>query len=131
MKRPTLIAPTLARLDLSVARSLRFGGPLIALVALAAAACAGDGRSDEPELVPQILSSDRAVGRNVFSAVLTTVDREPVLGAEVHVRFFRSMGEQEVAGEEAELRPTNVVRSYTESHPGIPSHTHEADKISV
>lgn len=109
------------------------GGLLIAL-ALLAAACGGGGQTTGivgQELLPQIVSSDLALGPNNFSLGLLSKDNEVILGAQVHVRFFQVVDGQQTLRGEGDLAPINVTQSFTETHADGTVHTHETGEIGV
>jgi hypothetical protein len=123
------------------ARWLWAGGLLIALAALIAAACNGDGQQaptesistpsalGQDELVPQIVSSDLAVGPNRFVLGLLTLDNELILNAQVRLRFFKA--DDEAPKAEVDATPIRITKTYTETHADGTVHTHEAGETGV
>ena len=87
---------------------------LLALAALAAA-CGGSSTPSggqfpdvvslgEGQVFPVITNSALAVGENRFSLGLLDEDNSPILGADVHLRFFDLTGEEQVLTSEADAR---------------------------
>ena len=100
---------------IAVRPRLRPPWPLLALALLtAAAACGGSSGEDalfpdvitlgEGDISPQITNRTLAVGENRFSLGLLDNDYSPVLGAQVHLRFFDLNGEEPVLKSEAAAR---------------------------
>ncbi|MEE9286214.1 MAG: hypothetical protein V3V35_10875 [Dehalococcoidia bacterium] len=88
---------------------------LFGLAAAVAAACGGSSTPSggqfpetitlgEGELFPVITNSALAVGENRFSLGLLDEDDSPILGADVHLRFFDLTGEEQVLKSEADAR---------------------------
>jgi len=107
----------------AVRARLRPAWPLLALVALAAAAACGDssGQQDmfpdvitlgEGDISPEITNSALAVGENRFSLGLLDKDNSPVLGAQVRLRFFDLNGDEPVMRSEANARFIPVELSF-------------------
>jgi len=105
-------------------------GVLIVAGAIAAA-CTGGQEEGDVELVPEIVSSDLAVGPNTFSLGLLTQEKEIVLGAQVHARFFQQVGDQLVLRGEGDLQPVEATLSYTETRPDGTTRTIETGQITV
>ena len=108
---------------------LRSAWPLLALFVLtAAAACGGSSGQKElfPEVItlgegdisPQITNSTLAVGENRFSLGLLDEDISPVLGAQVHLRFFDLNGEEPVMRSETDTRFVPVELSFIDEQSG-------------
>jgi len=120
----------------------RLGAVVVALVALAllAAACSGgDGEDRGPVLtpvtaayLPQTVSSDVTVGPNRF--VVGLLDQEqnaPVLGADLHFRFFKLEGDEQILKTEADARAVTIERSYTHTHDDGTVESHEAGETGA
>jgi len=97
--------------------------PLLALAVLTAtAACGGSSGQDdlfpdvitlgEGDISAQITNSTLAVGENRFSLGLLDKDNSPLLGAQVHLRFFDLNGEEPVMRSEADARFIPVELSF-------------------
>lgn len=108
---------------ITVRPRLRPAWPLLALAVLTgAAACGGSSGQDalfpdvitlgEGDISPQITNSTLAVGENRFSLGLLDNDYSPVLGAQVHLRFFDLNGEEPVMKSEADARFIPVELSF-------------------
>lgn len=106
---------------------------LLGLLALVAAACgggsseeSGDGEPEFPDVVtlgegeifPQIVNSALVVGENRFSLGLLDEDNSPILGADVHLRFFDLTGEEQVLTSEADARFIPVELSFIDETSG-------------
>jgi len=114
---------------IAVRARLRPAWPLLALVALAAAAACGGSSSRQdlfPDVItlgegdfsPQITNSALAVGENRFSLGLLDKDDSPVLGAQVHLRFFDLNGDEPVMSSEADARFIPVELSFIDEQSG-------------
>jgi len=102
----------------------------LALAALAAlAACGGSSSPSVPdfprviplgsgEVSPQIVNSALAVGGNRFSLGLLDKTSEPILGAQVHLRFFDLNGDQPVLKSEADPRFVSTQLSFVDESSG-------------
>ncbi len=108
---------------------LRLAAALLAVAALAAACGGGepaDGTSPqfwritlgEGELFPTVTNHTLAVGENRFSLGLLDKDDNPVLGAEVRLRFFDLNGEQPALKSEADARFIPVELSFIDEQSG-------------
>ncbi len=83
---------------------------------------------ERPEALPVLVSSERTVGRNRLQVALLDRQNEPLLDAEVALRFYRV----EVDGGEAPVAETRaqrvtVTRSYVHRHPDRTLERHQSD----
>ena len=116
-------------------------GTLVSALALLAAACAGGEKATTTPtltptvtgegLVPEIVSTDLAVGPNNFSLGLLSEENEVILGAQVHLRFFQLVDDQAVFRGEGNARPVQVTLSFTETRPDGTTRTIETGQIAV
>jgi len=108
---------------------LRLAAVLLALAALATACGGGepaDGTSPqfwritlgEGELFPTVTNHTLAVGENRFSLGLLDRDDNPVLGAEMRLRFFDLNGDQPQLKSEADARFVPVELSFVDEQSG-------------
>jgi hypothetical protein len=107
---------------------LRRAWPLLALAAaITSAACGGSGKEElfpdvialgEGDFSPQITNSALAVGENRLSLGLLDNDNSPVLGAQVHLRFFDLNGEEPLLKSEADARFIPVELSFIDEESG-------------
>jgi len=111
----------------AVRARLRPAWPLLALVVLAAAAACGGGQQElfpdvitlgKGDISPQITNSTLAVGENRFSLGLLDEDNSPILGAQVHLRFFDLNGDEPVMRSEADARFIPVELSFIDEQSG-------------
>ena len=96
--------------------------------AAAGAACGGSSQPSElfptvvtlgvGEVFPIVANSTLAVGENRFSLGLIDKEDNPVLGAQVHLRFFDLNGEEPVLKSEAEARFVPVELSFIDEQSG-------------
>lgn len=99
--------------------------PMLLAGALASA-CGGDGGEEFPEVVllgdgdvfPSINNSSLAVGTNRVSLSLIDADDEPVLGADVRLRFFDLTGSEPVETESVPARWQRVELGYVDEQSG-------------
>jgi len=114
---------------IAVRPRLRPAWPLLALAVLTAtAACGGSSGQDdlfpdvitlgEGDISAQITNSTLAVGENRFSLGLLDKDNSPLLGAQVHLRFFDLNGEEPVMRSEADARFIPVELSFIDERSG-------------
>ncbi|MDP2673745.1 MAG: hypothetical protein Q8Q00_02425 [Dehalococcoidia bacterium] len=114
---------------IAVRSRLRPAWPLLALAALTAAvACGGSSGQKElfPDVItlgegdisPQITNRTLAVGENRFSLGLLDKDNSPLLGAQVHLRFFDLNGEEPVMRSETDTRFVPVELSFIDEQSG-------------
>ncbi len=113
---------------------------IVAIVALVGAACGGGGSSDAtpeatttaPQIVPTVVSADLSPGPNRF--VLGLIDEaqdSQVLGAKVHLRFFKLEGTESTLMAEADATPIQLIRTYTHTHTDGSVESHEAGETGV
>ena len=116
--------------------------PLTVLLLVAAACSGGDDDGDatpEPTVltpisgafIPQVLSSDLAVGENRFVIVLLDQEQQPIAGAELGAEFVRQEDGATVVIAETDLTPITVQRSSTHLHDDGEQHLHEAGELGV
>ncbi len=114
---------------------------VLALAAFALASCGGSGGSDEfprvvtlgdSEIYAGILNTSVTVGENRLVIELADRADEPILGAEVHLRFFDLTGDDAVFTSETDTRFVAIERAYIdEQSPGKPRETTGTDGAYV
>jgi hypothetical protein len=84
----------------------------------------------EGEVFPEIANHTLAVGENRFVLVLFDKENEPILGANVHLRFFDLSGDEQRPGPEADAREIRITRSFTHEHPDGIIESHHAGETA-
>ena len=112
---------------------------VVAIVALVGAACGGGGSGATPvptTTAPQIgltvVSSDLAPGPNRF--ILGLIDQaqnSQILGAQIHLRFFKLDGTEGSLKAEADAMPIQLTQTYTHTHTDGTVESHEAGETGV
>jgi len=112
---------------------------IVAIVALVGAACGGGGSDATPvpttaalQVNTAVISSDLAPGPNRF--ILGLIDQAQntqILGAQVHLRFFKLEGTESTLKAEVEATSVRLVRSYAHTHTDGTVETHEAGETGV
>lgn len=109
------------------------------VIALVLAACGGGGEERGPvhtpigsRYLPQTVSSELVVGTNRFMVgLMDQEENRPVLGAQLHFRFFKLEGTERVLKDEMDATPIRITRTYTHIHEDGTVETHEAGDIGV
>jgi len=85
-----------------------------------------------PEALPVLVSSERTVGRNRLQVALLDRQNEPVLDAEVALRFYRLAPDgSEAPVAEAAAQRVVVTRSYVHRHPDGTVERHQAGSVGA
>lgn len=85
-----------------------------------------------PEALPVLVSSERTVGRNRLQVALLDRQNEPVLDAEVALRFYRLAPDgSEAPVAEAAAQRVVVTRSYVHRHPDGTVERHRAGSVGA
>ncbi len=117
------------------------GALALALAVLLAACGGGDDDSSGDRLVltpvssqylPIVISSDMAVGPNRFSlGLIEQKENAPVVGAQLHLRFFVMNGQQATLKSEADPTPLTITKTYTHTHQDGKVETHGAGQTGA
>ncbi len=110
-----------------------------AVLALLAAACSSGADKDGPVLtpvqaryLPQTVSSELAVGPNRFMVGLVDQEQsQPVIGAQLHFRFFKLDGNEATLKFEMDANAIRVTKTYTHTHADGTVETHSAGEVGV
>jgi hypothetical protein len=87
---------------------------------------------ERPEALPVLVSSERTVGRNRLQVALLDRQNEPVLDADVALRFYRLAADgNEVPVAEAKAQRVTVTRSYVHRHPDGTVERHQAGTVGA
>ena len=115
--------------------SLRILGPAL-ISALALVGACGDGSDDEKVVLtpvptsapfPIVISRDLEVGENRFMlGLINQADEQPILGADLNLRFFLLDGSDPVLKSEVEPEALKITKTYTHTHDDGTVETHEA-----
>jgi len=108
-----------------------------ALISALALVAACGGGSDDGKVVltpvptsapfPIVISRDLEVGENRFMlGLINQADEQPILGADLRLRFFLLDGSDQVLKSEVEPEPLTITKSYTHTHDDGTVETHEA-----
>lgn len=85
-----------------------------------------------PEALPVLVSSERTVGRNRLQVALLDRQKEPILDAEVALRFYRLTTEgSEASVAEAAARRVSVTKSYVHRHPDGKVERHQTGTVGA
>ncbi|MCH8814135.1 MAG: hypothetical protein IH957_03415 [Chloroflexi bacterium] len=105
---------------------------------LIAAACGGGNDDDRTILtpvsgpfIPQVISSDIAVGENRFVVALLDQDQLPIAGAQLRAEFVRDEDGSSTVVAETDLTAITILRSSTHLHDDGEQHLHEAGELGV
>ncbi len=120
---------------------------IVAIVALVGAACGGGSAAPAPAptttptlatsaATPQIaltvVSGDLALGPNRFIlGIIDQAQNSQVLGAQIHLRFFKLDGTEGSLKAEADAMPIQLTRTYTHTHADGTVESHEAGEAGV
>lgn len=119
--------------------------PLLGSLAIAAAACGGDGGDGPTEtdrvvlsplpddvLLPTVISRDLAIGENRFLVGLQDQDTgELELNADLSLAFYLLDGTEGTLKFEREAEPIVIMRSYAHTHEDGTVETHEAGEVGA
>jgi len=87
---------------------------------------------ERPEALPVLVSSERTVGRNRLQVALLDRQNEPVLDADVALRFYRLAADgNEVPVAEAKAQRVTITRSYVHRHPDGTIERHQAGTVGA
>jgi hypothetical protein len=112
---------------------------VIAIAFLACSTSENDGGQsssvltpDVPRYLPEIVSSDLAVGDNRF--VVGLIDQEtnsPVLDAQLHFRFFKLDGDEGILKAEVDAKTLQLTKTYTHTHEDGTEEAHDAGEVGA
>ena len=87
---------------------------------------------ERPEALPVLISSERTVGRNRLQVALLDRQNEPVLDADVALRFYRLAADGSQAPvAEAKAQRVTVTRSYVHRHADGTIERHQAGTVGA
>ena len=119
-------------------RKWLLAGALPLALAVLLAACGGGGDDKlvstpvSSQYLPIVISSDMAVGPNRFSlGLINQTDNAPVVGAQLHLRFFLMNGQQATLKSEADPTPLTITKTYTHTHQDGKVETHPAGQTGA
>lgn len=135
-KSPANMRPITAKPKLFVF----FFAVTVAVLALLVAACGGgDDSSPTPEvtdapaqILPVVISSDLAPGSNRFIVgLIDQANNVQIIGAQVHLRFFKLDGTEGTIQSEADATPVRLTKSFTHTHNDGTVESHEAGETGA